>query len=120
MFELRLDSDFSLIGSFETKEEAIQVMNAKIDDVLIDDSILMFDVTKLVFSRNGKKTIDKAVIMNDIKTSYEKLDLENRFLLLDYILNDLCGYSDSLEFELELDNVKDELSNLTLKTIKTF
>lgn len=63
MFELRLDNDFSLIGKFETKEEAIQVMNAKIDNVLIDDSILMFDNIKLVFSRNGKKTIDKVVKM---------------------------------------------------------
>lgn len=56
--------------------------------------------------------------MKDIKKSYERLDLENRFLLLDYILNDLVCYSDSLEFELELDNVKSELSNITLKTIK--
>jgi hypothetical protein len=69
MFELRLDSDFSLIGKFETKEGAIQVMNEKIDDVLIDDSILMFNVTKLVFSRNGKKTIDKVIITKDIKKS---------------------------------------------------
>lgn len=58
--------------------------------------------------------------MKDIKKSYERLDLENRFLLLDYILNDLVCYSDSLEFELELDNVKSELSNITLKTIKKF
>jgi hypothetical protein len=56
--------------------------------------------------------------MKDIKKSYERLDLENRFLLLDYILNDLASYSESLEFELELDNVKSELSNITLKTIK--
>ena len=42
---------------------------------------------------------------------YEVLTLEGRMKLLDYVIQDLTKYSDSLEYELELDNIKDELSN---------
>lgn len=40
---------------------------------------------------------------------YEVLDLEGRMRLLDYVIRDLAQYSDSLEYQLELDNLQDEL-----------
>lgn len=40
---------------------------------------------------------------------YEVLDLEGRMRLLDYVIRDLAQYSDSLEYQLELDNLQDDL-----------
>ena len=51
---------------------------------------------------------------------YEVLTLEGRMRLLDYVTRDLAQYSDSLEYQLELDNLQDELkpeSNKLLRTI---
>jgi len=50
---------------------------------------------------------------------YEVLTLEGRMKLLDYVIQDLTKYSDSLEYELELDNIKDELSNKTYELLNT-
>ena len=40
---------------------------------------------------------------------YEVLTLEGRMRLLDYVIRDLAQYSDSLEYQLELDNLQEEL-----------
>jgi hypothetical protein len=48
---------------------------------------------------------------------YNLLTLEERFLLLNDILNDLSTYKECLEFELELDAVKDDISSLTYNTL---
>ena len=50
---------------------------------------------------------------------YEVLTLEGRMKLLDYVIQDLTKYSDSLEYELELDNIKDELSNKAYELLNT-
>lgn len=54
------------------------------------------------------------------KEMYEDLDLEGRMRLLDYVTRDLAQYSDSLEYQLELDALQDELkpeANALLKSI---
>lgn len=51
---------------------------------------------------------------------YEVLTLEGRMRLLDYVIRDLAQYSDSLEYQLELDNLQDELkpeANQLLKSL---
>lgn len=56
------------------------------------------------------------------KEMYEVLDLEGRMRLLDYVIRDLIQYSDSLEYQLELDALQDELnheSNTLLKSLTT-
>ena len=50
---------------------------------------------------------------------YEVLTLEGRMRLLDYVIQDLTKYSDSLEYELELDNIKDELSKKAYELLNT-
>ena len=40
---------------------------------------------------------------------YEVLTLEGRMRLLNYVIRDLAQYSDSLEYQLELDNLQEEL-----------
>jgi hypothetical protein len=51
---------------------------------------------------------------------YEVLTIEGRMRLLDYVIRDLAQYSDSLEYQLELDNLQDELkpeANQLLKSL---
>lgn len=51
---------------------------------------------------------------------YEVLTLEGRMKLLNYVIRDLAQYSDSLEYQLELDNLQDELkpeANQLLKSL---
>lgn len=51
---------------------------------------------------------------------YEVLTLEGRMKLLNYVIRDLAQYSDSLEYQLELDNLQDELKpevNQLLKSL---
>lgn len=45
--------------------------------------------------------------------TFESLTLEQRFLLVNDILNDLNDYKDCLEYALELEAIKDDLSNLS-------
>ena len=42
---------------------------------------------------------------------YEVLTLEGRMKLLDYVYKDLMQYNETLEYELELANLEDELSD---------
>jgi hypothetical protein len=49
---------------------------------------------------------------------YEVLTLEGRMRLLDYVTRDLAQYSDSLEYQLELDNLQDELKPEVNKLLK--
>lgn len=50
---------------------------------------------------------------------YEVLTLEGRMRLLDYVIRDLAQYSDSLEYQLELDNLQDELKPEVNKLLKS-
>lgn len=50
---------------------------------------------------------------------YEVLTLEGRMRLLDYVTRDLAQYSDSLEYQLELDNLQDELKPEANKLLRT-
>lgn len=48
---------------------------------------------------------------------FESLTLEQRFLLVNDILNDLANYKDCLEYTLELEAVKQDVSSLTYNTL---
>ena len=50
---------------------------------------------------------------------YEVLTLEGRMKLLNYVIRDLAQYSDSLEYQLELDNLQDELKPEVNKLLKS-
>lgn len=50
---------------------------------------------------------------------YEVLTLEGRMRLLDYVTRDLAQYSDSLEYQLELDNLQEELKPEANKLLRT-
>jgi len=44
--------------------------------------------------------------------TFENLTLEQRFLLVNDILTDLNEYKDCMEYALELESIKDDISNL--------
>jgi hypothetical protein len=50
---------------------------------------------------------------------YEVLTLEGRMKLLNYVIRDLAQYSDSLEYQLELDNIQDELKPEVSQLLKS-
>ena len=45
--------------------------------------------------------------------TFENLTLEQRFLLVNDILTDLDNYKDCLEYALELESIKDDISSLS-------
>ena len=45
--------------------------------------------------------------------TFENLTLEQRFLLVNDILTDLDNYKDCLEYTLELESIKDDISSLS-------
>ena len=49
---------------------------------------------------------------------YEVLTLEGRMRLLDYVVRDLEQYSESLEYQLELDNLQDDLKPVVNQLLK--
>jgi hypothetical protein len=49
---------------------------------------------------------------------YEVLTLEGRMKLLDYVVRDLEQYSESLEYQLELDNLQDDLKPVVNQLLK--
>ncbi len=49
--------------------------------------------------------------------TFEHLTLEQRFLLVNDMLNDLANYKDCLEYTLELEVLKDDVSSLTYNTL---
>jgi hypothetical protein len=50
---------------------------------------------------------------------YEVLTLKGRMRLLNYVIRDLAQYSDSLEYQLELDNIQDELKPEVSQLLKS-
>jgi hypothetical protein len=49
---------------------------------------------------------------------YEVLTLEGRMRLLDYVVRDLEQYSESLEYQLELANLQDDLKPVVNQLLK--
>lgn len=49
--------------------------------------------------------------------NFDHLTLEQRFLLVNDMLIDLSNYKECLEYTLELESIKDDLSSLTYNTL---